>query len=210
MNYSQNTKGVQMKKRNKSLIYAEMSLILRFLCLFFAITTRMLVFAENDEEVRGSDIVSSEKMPTCWVAESSDFHTVTSSISEETQSYIYYLAKGYNIDYDLVMAIIEAESGYNSDIISATDDYGLMQINGINHKWLHDILGVTDFLNPEQNVQAGMFILNYLFDKYEEPELVLMAYNLGETGAKRLWDSGIHSTDYTEKVLNIHEEMKGQ
>lgn len=48
----------------------------------------------------------------------------------------------------------------------------------------------------------------YLFEKYEDPEKVLMAYNMGETGAKRLWDKGIYETDYTNKVIKNIMKIK--
>ena len=35
-----------------------------------------------------------------------------------------------------------------------------------------------------------------------------MAYNMGENGAKRLWDKGIYETDYTNKVIKNIMEIK--
>ena len=35
-----------------------------------------------------------------------------------------------------------------------------------------------------------------------------MAYNMGETGAKRLWDNGIYETNYTNKVIKNIMEIK--
>ena len=92
------------------------------------------------------------------------------------------------MDFTFVMAIIQQESGYQPDAVSNTDDYGLMQINKVNHGYITDEIGVTNYLDPYENVRAGMFILRKLFEKYETPEKVLMAYNLGESGAKALWD----------------------
>lgn len=122
-------------------------------------------------------------------------------LDEELQEFIYCLSYGYNIDYAFVMGLIEAESTYQVDVVSSTNDYGLMQINTVNHNWLKEKLGVTDFLDPYQNTRSGIYILRNLFEKYEDPEKVLMAYNMGETGAKRLWDKGIYETDYTNKVI---------
>ena len=52
-----------------------------------------------------------------------------------------------------------------------------------------------------------MFILRKLFEKYEDPELVLMAYNMGEDGAKTLWEQGIFETNYTKSVLSIQARI---
>ena len=120
---------------------------------------------------------------------------------------IFYICKGYNIDWTLVLAVIEQESNYQSDLISDTGDYGLMQINQVNHEWLNQTIGVTDFLDPMWNIRSGVFILRKLFEKYEDPELVLMAYNMGEDGAKTLWEQGIFETNYTKSVLSIQARI---
>lgn len=124
------------------------------------------------------------------------------NMDEELQEFIYSLSNAYNVDYSFVMGLIKTESEFQSNVISTTNDYGLMQINKINHDWLQDKLGITDFLDPYQNSKSGIYILRNLFEKYEEPNLVLMAYNMGENGAKNLWDKGIYQTDYSVKVMN--------
>ena len=40
--------------------------------------------------------------------------------------------------------------------------------------------------------------------------MVLMAYNMGEDAAARLWEKGIYSTDYTEKILNYQMQFNEQ
>lgn len=124
----------------------------------------------------------------------------------DTQKEIYELCDEYNIDFALVMAIIMKESSFRTSIISKSDCYGLMQINVVNHDWLSEELGITDFLDPIQNVEAGLYMLRRLFEKYEYVPLVLMAYNLGEAGAKRKWKQEIYSTKYVEYILDLQEE----
>ena len=123
------------------------------------------------------------------------------SLDDETQQMIVEKCKEYDIDFSFAMAVIFKESSFRPEIISKSNDYGLMQINKINHKSLSEQIGITDFLDPEQNVTAGLYMLNNLFDKYEDPAKVLMAYNMGENGAKRLWNKGIYTTDYAEEIL---------
>ncbi len=124
-------------------------------------------------------------------------------LDDATQQMILDKCEEYEIDFALVMALIFTESSFNPDVISGSNDYGLMQINKINHEWLSEELGITDFLDPEQNVTAGMYMLHDLFEKYTHPGLVLMAYNMGEPGAKRLWNQGIYSTKYAETILQL-------
>lgn len=128
-------------------------------------------------------------------------------MNEDLQEFIFYLSAGYNIDFTLVMAMIQQESGFQADVISGSNDYGLMQINKINHPYITETLGITDFLEPYNNVRSGMFILRKLFEKYETPEKALMAYNMGETGASRLWEQGIFETNYSKKVLQYQQQF---
>jgi soluble lytic murein transglycosylase-like protein len=125
------------------------------------------------------------------------------------QEFTYYLADEYGVDFYLVLAMIKAESGYNSGLISRTNDYGLMQINKINHGWIADNLKLTDMLDPYQNIRAGVYILADLIGKYGTVECALMAYNLGESGANALWRGGVYETRYVRVVMENWRELKG-
>jgi len=131
-------------------------------------------------------------------------------LDENTQLFIYYLSKGYYIDFPLVMGMIQKESTFQPSIVSATNDYGLMQINIIHLGWLQEQFGITNLLDPTQNVRAGLYILRSLFEKYEDPAKVLMAYNMGESGAKALWDVGIYETEYTKSVFAYADVFENQ
>lgn len=128
-------------------------------------------------------------------------------IDRDEQEIIYLLSKDYGISYTLVLGLIDVESGFQNDIISETGDYGLFQVNKINHGRLTEILGVEDFLESTENIRAGMYILADLFDKYEDTAKVLMAYNMGEAGASSLWAKGIYETDYVVKVFQSKESF---
>lgn len=146
-------------------------------------------------------------MSVSYESEDTLFVPLGVPLDSDVQEFIYYLSKGYNMDFTFVMAIIQQESGYQPDAVSNTDDYGLMQINKVNHGYITDEIGVTNYLDPYENVRAGMFILRKLFEKYETPEKVLMAYNLGESGAKALWDKGVFETNYSKSVQRIQSEL---
>lgn len=124
------------------------------------------------------------------------------------QEFLFYLCKGYDLDYTLMMAVVQVESDFDKELVSSTNDYGYMQINKMNHAELTKVLGVTDYLDPEQNMRAGCYIFRKLFEKYQQPNLVLMAYNMGETGAKRLWREGIYETEYTKKVFSAQKKLQ--
>lgn len=130
-------------------------------------------------------------------------------LSKELQDYIRNLCDEYGVPIELVIAMIDVESTFRADVVSKTNDYGLMQINKCNHEWLTDKLGVTDFLDPYQNINSGVHILSgHLEVTNGDIELALMRYNNEATGAKKLWDKGIYSTAYTQKIMTAYESYK--
>lgn len=154
--------------------------------------------------------VFTEEMSMDWSGDEFDFVPLDCSLDEETQKFTFYLCKGYEIDWTLVMAMMQKESSFRAGIISPTNDYGLMQINKCNHEWLSETLGVTNYLDPEENIRAGVFVLRKLFEQYTEPELVLMAYNMGSNGAEKLWNKGIYTTPYVDDILNYQAQFNKQ
>lgn len=139
------------------------------------------------------------------IVEAGDFTPLDVPLDENLQEYVYWMADAYDVDFAFLMALIRSESNFNADAVSATNDYGLMQINQKNHEWLSEAVGVTDFLDPYQNIQAGVYILYNLFERYDDPHMVLMAYNMGESGASKLWDQGIYQSNYSNRVLEYQE-----
>ena len=126
------------------------------------------------------------------------------ALSEDLQRFAYDKAKQYNIEYELFLSLLWVESGgqFKSDLISATNDYGLAQVNKINHKWLAEA-GLPNMLDPYQSIEAGAIILGGLVQKYGNSHEALMAYNFGEDGAKRHWKQGTYSSKYSRRVFEI-------
>ena len=164
----------------------------------------VLIFGQPDGRIFEGE------MPGEWVNGERKFIPLNVPMNEDLQEFIFYLSQAYEMDFTFVMALMKRESNYNPDAISKTNDYGLMQINEINHPYLQEQFGITDFTEPYGNVRAGMFILRKLFEKYETPEKVLMAYNMGETGASRLWKQGIFESNYSKSVLQIQQELNAE
>lgn len=128
------------------------------------------------------------------------------------QIYTYYVCQKYNVDYDLVLAIIDCESAGNVRALNhnknGTNDSGLMQINSFNYEWLSSVLGVTDFYNPFQNIQCGVYMIADLMDRHSDLHKILMCYNMGEKRTKELNRQGIYSSRYSRKVIKRYEELK--
>lgn len=126
-------------------------------------------------------------------------------VSESLQDYIYDLCYENNVPMSLIIAMMDKESEFNSQAISKTNDYGLMQINSSNHEWLREKYKVQDFLNPYENVFCGIKIMGELLAKYGDEHKALMAYNMGEDGAKRCWNRGITTSSYSRDVMSLYE-----
>lgn len=131
-------------------------------------------------------------------------------LSKELQLYTYTRCVDYGIadHYELVLAIMWQESNFTPDIISETNDYGIMQINFYNHEWLREALGTTDFLDAKQNIDAGTYAISKLLLKYEDEHKALMAYNLGERGASLNWEAGIYTSEYSRGVVAKREAIE--
>lgn len=213
MNYSNKIYGRRVIKNPE--LCVKRILLFMIACFFIggilgSLITGYIVHKKN-ESVENLENVVIKNESELNLSNDKDFTPLDVPLDNDIQEYIYHLSNSYGVDYDLIMAVIDTESGFNADIVSSTNDFGLMQINKINHKWLQEKLGITNFLDAKQNANAGIYMLKKLFDvNGNDIVKVLMAYNMGQTGAERCWKQGIHSTPYTEKIIKKQLEFQNQ
>ena len=90
-----------------------------------------------------------------------------------------------HLEKGLVAAVIYQESGYQADAISDRGAIGLMQIMPDTGEWIAEKLNETfsedRLLDPETNVRYGTWYLKFLYDKYDNIQTALAAYNAGPT-----------------------------
>ena len=217
MNYSRNIKKVSIGKR-VLISWTVVAIIFSLVGFGIGVICSIKVSSEQTEPETQKEILIFGKpdgkifkyeMPSEWAVDL-EFIPLDVPMNEDLQEFIFYLSTAYEIDFTFVMALIQQESSFRSDIVSATNDYGLMQINEVNHQYLKEQLEITDFLNPYDNIRAGMFILRKLFEKYENPSKVLMVYSMGESGASYLWRQGIFEINYSKSVLQIQQELNAE
>lgn len=110
-------------------------------------------------------------------------------------------AKRYNVDAQLVSALIRAESNYEPRALSRKGARGLMQLMPATARRL----AVRHPFDPVSNVRGGVRYLRELADRFDEkPELVLAAYNAGETVVESY--GGVppfrETVDYVKRILS--------
>lgn len=127
--------------------------------------------------------------------------------SDELQEFTQDLCEERKLSYPFVLALIERETGYRNVNPNGYGSTGYMQIVQKWHKDRMAKFGVTDLLEPKGNITVGIDYLMELFEKYHEINLVLMAYNMGESGAKKMWEDGIYSSDYADYIMKREAEI---
>lgn len=146
---------------------------------------------------RGKDVVDTSKY--IYVAPVYDI-----PLDAGLQKYTFDTCVEYGIEqhYELILAMMWQESNFSTDVVSSTNDYGIMQINSCNHKALKEKLNFVDIMEPENNIESGIYLISNLLKKYDNRHKALMAYNMGEGGAKRLWRRGIYSSSYSRGIVD--------
>lgn len=124
------------------------------------------------------------------------------------QDYVFKLCSEYDVPCELVFAVMGVESSYIESRISNNGDYGIMQINSINHSWLREKLGVEDFLDFEDNVLCGVYMLADYYHRYVDFNKIAMCYRYGENAAIQMWENGITETDYTRQIVRAMAMME--
>lgn len=136
-------------------------------------------------------------------------------------------ASEYNVDENLIYAVMKAESDFNENAISNKGALGLMQIMEDtakeiakkNNIQIDENNSKEDILKVEKNINIGTKYLSILLEKYNNINLALAAYNAG-TGNVDNWiekevlnedGSNIENVPYKETnnyVRNILQNYK--
>ena len=128
-------------------------------------------------------------------------------LDKEIQEYLISEAHLRGLDPKLVLAVCSVESDFNINCIT-DNDYGLMQINKVNHRRLEEKLELMDIFDVYDNISAGCELLYEIKQKYPDEHHMLMVYNMGEYGAKKCWNEGKYSSNYSKKVLKRMAEIE--
>ncbi len=116
-------------------------------------------------------------------------------------------AASWNVDPDLVKAVIANESGFNANATSSTGAQGLMQLEPATAA----SVGVTDPYDPAQNVAGGTRYLRGLLDSFHgDPRLAVAAYNAGPGAVEKY--NGVppyaETQNYVQNVLASYAKYR--
>lgn len=110
------------------------------------------------------------------------FHPFEPSRPADIQSLIIQFAKRHGVDPELMLALAEAESGFDPKAVSRSGAVGVFQLMPETAK----ALGVKDPFNPAQNIDAGIRYFRKLLDEFQgQITLALAAYNAGPQNVRR-------------------------
>ena len=112
--------------------------------------------------------------------------------------YIDGLAEEYDVNYNLIKAVITTESSWNVKARSRVKALGLMQIMkacATDFKTPH-----SEMYDPYVNVTIGTMYLSKLLKQFPDVETALVAYNEGPRHAKKYKDEYIYNSNYVVKV----------
>ena len=112
--------------------------------------------------------------------------------------YIDGMAKEYDVNYNLIKAVIQTESSWNVKARSRVNALGLMQVMKAcakDYKTPH-----SEMYDPYVNITVGTMYLSKLLKQFPDVETALVAYNEGPRHAKKYKDEYIYNSRYVIKV----------
>ena len=120
---------------------------------------------------------------------------------EEFDKYIVDASKEYDVDPELIRAVITQESAWNPNAVSSAKAEGLMQLMPATAK----SLGVSNSFDPRENIRGGTALLRENLNRYDGDVVqALAAYNAGPTAVDSgAWRSYPETTDYVNRTNHL-------
>lgn len=127
-------------------------------------------------------------------------------VEDKFDDLICEASKKYNVDPNLIKAVIKKETNFNPKLVSKVGAKGLMQLTSNTAK----AIGIKDPFDPKQNIMGGTKYLGQLINKFNDLEFALAAYNAGPGNVRK--HKGIppfkETQNYVKKVIDFYENYK--
>ena len=168
---------------------------------------------EQAVEVAAADPVAQVSEEAAQPAQSPVQPAMRETTAQKRARYAPYIAaasRATRVDEDLIEAIITAESAFDPLALSSTGALGLMQLMPATA----ERFGVTDRLDPAQNILGGARYLNFLLNKFNNNlKLAVAAYNAGEGNVikhRNRIPPFKETTKYVPKVLAYYKQYSAE
>ena len=125
---------------------------------------------------------------------------------EKYSEYVEKYSKEFDVEKELIYAMIKAESNFKAEATSNKEALGLMQILESTAKEVAKELELEitkeEILNPETNIAIGTKYISNLIKKYGNIELAIASYNAGIGNVDSWLEKGTIKEDGTD-IENI-------
>ena len=123
------------------------------------------------------DLDCQPEPPPVTVATAPGRNRIRSANRKLVEGWVGQIAPSYFVDPELVLAVIQAESGFKATALSNKNAHGLMQLIPATAQRF----GVKDIWDPMENIRGGTAYLHWLLRHFAgNVEWALAAYNAGE------------------------------
>lgn len=119
---------------------------------------------------------------------------------DKYSEYIEKYADEYEVDRNLVYAIIKQESNFNPEVNSSKGATGLMQLmkETAEEVAIKVDCAKIDLKDPEINIKLGTKYLSDLIEKYGNERIAIVAYNAGSGNVDSWLEKGVIKKDGTD------------
>jgi soluble lytic murein transglycosylase-like protein len=177
------------------------------LTLLFASQTFADIYKYVDEEgvIHFTNVPTDGKFKLFYREKPVHFQSELGLQLEKYDHLIFKASEKYNVNYNLIKAVIKAESNFNPQAVSRAGARGLMQLMP-KTAYAYQ---VQDSFEPESNIEAGVRYLRYLLNLFQgNLHLALAGYNAGENAVIK--NKGIppypETRTYVQRVLRFYQE----
>jgi soluble lytic murein transglycosylase-like protein len=126
--------------------------------------------------------------------------SICGQASPELKQMISEAAKQHGVDENIFDALVSTESAYNSGARSRAGALGLCQLM----PGTAQSLGISNALDPQQNLNGGAKYLGQLMNQFGDPRLALAAYNAGPNAVVK---AGNQIPPYPETQAYVNKIM---
>ncbi len=168
---------------------------------FISKTTEELQEKTTDKLIKNKTESDNKKI------DEKSFHQRVEGRLKKYDNIIHQASEKFGVPYELIKAVITAESAGRENAVSRAGAKGLMQLMD----GTADHLGVKNSFDPHENIYGGTKYLREMLDKFGGSiDLALAAYNSGPGNVQKF--NGIppfnETQQYVKKVTNYYNQFK--